>query len=179
MKRTVPHQHRILAERSWARGGPSPGEDVSRGRLGCPTCPRVDAAGGPRADTRPPPIQQPPSSQRSESRPLNSAARACRRPRQGRRGHPRRRKRLPAEGQPERPRKTRSAGAKHRRRAAPHPATPSAGPTKKVSRNSHKNKQRPCRATAGRAATRTATTSTTRAGNTIEAPPRARPLLKY
>ena len=138
MKRTVPHQHRILAERSWARGGPSPGEDVSRGRLGCPTCPRVDAAGGPRADTRPPPIQQPPSSQRSESRPLNSAARACRRPRQGRRGHPRRRKRLPAEGQPERPRKTSSARAKRRRRAAPHPATPRAGRRCKGGPNSHK-----------------------------------------
>ena len=40
-------------------------------------------------------------------------------PRHGRRGHPRHRTRLPAEGQPERPQKTRSARAKHRRRAAP------------------------------------------------------------
>ena len=63
--------------------------------------------------------------------------------------------------------------------AAPHPATPSAGRRCSQTKNSHKNKERPCRATAGRAATPSATTSTTRAGNTIEARPRARPLLKY
>ena len=78
MKRTVPHQHRILAERSWARGGPSPGEDVSRGRLGCPTCPRV---GDPRADTRPPPYST--VERRPESRPLKATARADRRPVKG------------------------------------------------------------------------------------------------
>ena len=53
-------------------------EDVSRGRLGCPTCPRV---GDPRADTRPPPYST--VERRPESRPLKATARADRRPVKG------------------------------------------------------------------------------------------------
>ena len=74
MKRTVPHQHRILAERSWARGGPSPGEDVSRGRLGCPTSPRVGAPSRAAPTRDPPPIQQPPFIAALGEQTLNSAA---------------------------------------------------------------------------------------------------------
>ena len=110
------------------------------GCRGCPTCPRVGAPSRAAPARRHATLASTVQSQRPESRPLNRAARACRRPRHGRRGHQRHRKRLPAEGQPERPQKTRSAGAKHRRRAAPHPATPRAGRRCRTTQDSHKNK---------------------------------------
>ena len=52
MNRTVPHQHRNSRRAKLGQRLSIAREDVSRGRLGCPTCPRV---GDPRPDTRPPP----------------------------------------------------------------------------------------------------------------------------